>query len=651
MKKLTAESRFVAKRIRELLDEGYPVTESDGSFRPCRPEDFVILMRSPGSRSAAFAQALKERDIPCSFEEADDFFDTMEISVMLALLQIIDNPRQDVPLIAVLRSPLFGFTPDRLALLRGKTPEGDFYGAVLADEGEDTRAFLQVLEELRTAGRDVQVHRLLWHIYDRLNVLGVFGAMDNGAARKENLIALSRHAEKFEANGYRGLFAFVTQLQRLLEQDQAPVTGGAASVNGVRLMSIHKSKGLEFPIVVLADLDHGFSRQDFTTPVLVHPELGLGPRRIDLNRKIKYSTLARAALEEKLRRENLAEEQRILYVAMTRPKEKLILVDSVYQAPGYLQKLAAVAACPVPPETVASCNCFGDWLLLPLLCRPESAPLRNLADSQVGGLYTGDTAPWKVFIHEAEDYRARPVSMEGPGQFQDLEQQTFDKDVLEFVYPYERATVLPSKVTATQLKGRKLDEEIAEHAAHVPYIRPLSQPKFRQEHAGLTPAERGTAIHLALQYLDFSDTDAAGQVRAMEQSEKLTPAQAQAVDIACLERFLASRIAEEIRQSDRVLREYRFTMLMDAGDYDPEIRWEEQILLQGVVDCCFETDGVLTVLDFKTDQVQTEWEIRRRAETYRPQLEAYSRALEQILEKPVVRKVLYFLTPGAEFEL
>ncbi|CAN3994442.1 8-oxo-dGTP diphosphatase, partial [Dysosmobacter welbionis] len=156
-----------------------------------------------------------------------------------------------------------------------------------------------------------------------------------------NLIALSQHAEKFESNGYRGLFAFVTQLRRLLEQDQAPATRGPAEAAGVRLMSIHKSKGLEFPIVILADLDHAFSRQDFDTPVLVHPDMGLGPKRIDLERKIQYPTLARLAIQEKLRRENLAEEQRILYVAMTRPKEKLILVDALYNATGRLQKLAA----------------------------------------------------------------------------------------------------------------------------------------------------------------------------------------------------------------------------------------------------------------------------------------------------------------------
>ena len=402
VKKLTAEARFVAKRIRQLLDQGYPVTDGDGTLRPCRPEDIVILMRSPGSRKLAFAEALAERDIPCSFEESGDFFHTMEISVMLGLLEIIDNPRQDVPLISVLRSPLFGFTPDRLAELRGKTPNGDFYDAVKADEGADCADFLDQLGQLRLAARDMGVHRLIWHIYDRLNVLGGFGAMDHGAERRENLIALSQHAEKFESGGYRGLFAFVTQLRRLLEQDQAPATRGAATAGGVQLMSIHKSKGLEFPIVILADLDHAFSHQDFDTPVLVHPAMGLGPKRVDLERKIKYPTLARLAIEEKLRRENLAEEQRVLYVAMTRPKEKLILVDSMYFAPGRVGKLCSMAACPVLPETVAACRTFGEWLLLPLLCRLEAEPLRAFADAMVEQLYTGDTSPWQVFCHDSE---------------------------------------------------------------------------------------------------------------------------------------------------------------------------------------------------------------------------------------------------------
>ena len=263
-------------------------------------------------------------------------------------------------------------------------------------------------------------------------------------------------------------------------------------------MSIHKSKGLEFPIVILADLDHAFSRQDFDASVLVHPTLGLGPRRVDLNRKIRYPTLARAAIEETLRRENLAEEQRVLYVAMTRPKEKLILVHSLYFAETRLQRLAASAALPVPPEAVAACRTFGEWLLLPLLCRPESWPLHDLAGTEPPAPAEPLPSPWQIRLHDAADYREAPPRPGLPAEGETPE-TPFDPALLSFVYPYRRESFLPAKLTATQLKGRPLDQEIAENAAHTPYLRPLSQPRFRREQKGLTPAERGTATHLVLQ--------------------------------------------------------------------------------------------------------------------------------------------------------
>ena len=650
VKRAVAEAWFVARRIRQLLNQRYPVTGEDGALRPCRPEDFVILMRSPGSRTRLYAEALAQHRIPCSFDEADDFFETMEIAVMLALLELVDNPRQDVPLIAVLRSPLFGFSPDRLAEIRAADKKGDFYDALLADGGEDCKAFLRQLEELRLAARDMSAYRLVWHIYNRLNVLGVFGAMDDGAQRRENLVALSRHAEKLENSGYRGLFAFVTQLRRMLEEDQMPPTRSAAAAGGVRMMSIHKSKGLEFPIVFLTDLDHNFSRQDFDTTVLVHPQMGVGPRCVDLERKIKYPTLARLAIEEKLRRENLAEEQRILYVAMTRPKEKLILVDAMRYAQKRLQKLGAVASCPALPETVAEGKNFGDWLLLPLLCRPEAEVLRAYANVEIPGLYNGGGEAWKVFLHDAQTLR--PGRGGGEEEAAPVAEETsFDPAVMEYQYPYQRSALIPAKVTATQLKGRSLDEEIAENAHHTPYIRPLTQPRFRQESRGLTPAERGTATHLVLQYLDLADRDVVGQVKRLRERDLLTDQQAAAVNIFALERFLASPIAEEIRRSERVLREYRFTLLMDARAYDPAAPAEDTILLQGVVDCCFETAEGLTVVDFKTDHVRTAEDVAQRAEQYRSQLAAYSLALERVLERKVTRRVLYFLYRGESVEL
>ena len=400
----------------------------------------------------------------------------------------------------------------------------------------------------------------------------------------------------------------------------------------------------------LCDLEHAFSRQDFDTPVLVHPALGLGPLCIDLKRKIRYPTMARLALEEKLRRENLAEEQRILYVAMTRPKEKLILVDALYGAEKRLQKLTAAAACPVMPEVVAEGKCFGDWILLPLLCRPEAAPLRDMAGVMAGGLYTGDTAPWQVFIHDGDDFGWAPGAAVSDTE-KDAGETLFDPALLTFRYPYQRETTLPAKLTATQLKGRALDQEIAEDAYHTPYIRPLVQPKFRREKKGLTPAERGTATHLVLQYLDLQNLDVPGQVEKLRLEAKLTAEQAAAVDIFALRRFLGSPLAEEMRQAETAAREYRFTVLMPARDYDPAAAEEDSILLQGVVDCWFETPEGITVVDFKTDFVQTEEDVAQHAELYRGQLAAYSLALERVLEKAVTRKALYFLQAGKTVEI
>ena len=650
VKKLLAEARFTAKRIRQLLDTGYPVTGEDGALRPCRPDDIVILMRSPGSRSAIFAQAMAEQGVPCSFEESSSFFESVEVSVTLSLLEIIDNPRQDVPLISVLRSPVFDFEPDRLAEIRSHDRDGDFYDALLADGGADTQSFLSTLSALRETSGDMSVCRLLWHIYNTLDLLGIFGAMDNGSVRQENLIALTRHAERFENSGYRGLFAFVTQLRRLMEAGEAPEVKTGGGTGGVQMMSIHKSKGLEFPVVFLCDLDHVFSHQDFDTPVLVHPALGLGPQCIDLKRKIRYPTMARLALEEKLRRENLAEEERILYVAMTRPKEKLILVDAMYHAETRLKKLIAGAGCPAAPETVAEGKCFGDWILLPLLCRPEAAPLRELAGLDTNELYVGNTSCWQVFIHDSNDYASLP-QRELLEEREAEENTAFDPQVLLFRYPYQRETTLPAKLTATQLKGRALDEEIAENACHTPYIRPLIQPRFRREDKGLTPAERGTAAHLVLQYLDLWNPDVQEQLERLKTAAKLTPEQAAAVDISALKRFLESPLAEELRRAPVLEREYRFTVLMDARDYDPEAAGEDTILLQGVADCWFETPQGIAVVDFKTDHVRTQEDADRHAELYRGQLAAYSLALSRVLGKPVVRKMLYFLNAGITVEL
>ncbi|MGM9661571.1 MAG: helicase-exonuclease AddAB subunit AddA [Oscillospiraceae bacterium] len=649
LKKQDAEARFVAERVSELLRTGFPVQGEEGP-RPIRPEDIVILMRSPATRLKSFRAALEERNIPCSANSAGDFFETMEVAVTFQLLQLIDNPRQDVPLISVLSSPLLGFTPDRLAAIRAASPETDFYDALAACEGEDARSFLKRLGELRAAAKDLSVPRLLSRLYDEWNLPGVFGAMEGGAERRENLFALLEHARRFESAGYRGLFAFTAQLRRQLEQGEAPVSAGKSAGGGVRIMSIHKSKGLEFPVVILADLAHQFNRQDFSAPVLVHPELGLGPLCIDLKRRIKYPTLARMAVESRLSREMKAEEMRILYVAMTRAKEKLILVHSMTGAAKRLADLAAMASAPAEPEALEGCGSMGEWILLPLLTRPEAAPLRELAGclGTAGG--PGDEFPWRVACHDGMAYKKRGAAAEQAAPGGPAEPEV-SLELLDFVYPYGRETTLPTVISATQLKHRAPEEGEQPLA---PHIRGLKRPAFLEGTKALTGAEAGTATHLLMQYMDFGCEGTEEAVRAeiqrLLQARCVTPAQAAAIRVGEAAALLRSPLGKRLKTAE-LHREYRLSLLLDARELDSAAAEGEQILLHGVVDCWFEKpDGTVAVVDFKTDRVYGA-ALTARAEEYRPQVETYCRALERILEKEVSEKLLYFFSEGMSVSL
>jgi len=638
------EARFVARRIRRLLDQGFPVQGEDGQPRPVEPEDIVILMRSPRARLAAYTAALRRENIPCTSGESQAFFSTLEAAVMVSFLQIIDNPRQDVPLIAVLRSPLFGFSPDRLAQIRALLPEGDYYDALCLDEHEDTAAFRQTLDGLRLAARDMTADRLLWKLYTQCHAMAVFGAMEGGAARKENLIALYTYAGQQAAAGRGGLFDFVTQLHDLLEEGRQPPISTQATGSGVQIMSVHRSKGLEFPVVILADLHKRFNADDFHRPVLVHPQLGLGTERVDRQRRIRYDTVTKSAVAA-LTRESKAEEMRILYVALTRAKEKLICVDCMSHARKRAADLAVLAEMPAPPEAVAGAKCPGDWLLLPLLCAPEGEPIRRWAETEPQTL-TDAGGGWQVQVWEnpvAPALRERDSTPEEARESGPVE-------VRELDYPHPAACRIPTKVTATQLKGRELDEEIAQGTVRRVRQVQVETPRFLIGERPLSAAQRGTAMHLLMQYLDLSGPEPEKQVQALLARHLLTPEQAASLELEQVRRFLASPLAERIRRAGEVYREYRFSLLLPASLYDPEAEPEDELMLQGVVDCAFRTEQGLVIVDFKTDRILPQ-EAAQRAELYRPQLTAYSQALSRVLEAPVAERVLYFFGPGCQVTL
>ena len=646
------EARFVARRIRRLLDEQFPVMGENGTMRPVRPEDIAILMRSPRARQKSFTQALAKENILCSASEGENPFSTMEIAVIFSLLQIIDNPLQDVPLISVLRSPLFSFSPDRLAQIRMVRPEGAFAEALRADPSEDARRFIAALDELRLLSRELPVDRLVWEIYSRLHVPAVFGAMHGGRKRRENLDAFYAYAGQMAGMGKKSVFDFVTHLRRLLENDKPPLLHTSSSAGGVQLMSIHKSKGLEFPVVILADMNRRFNTADLNKPVLVHPQMGLGTERVDLQRRIRYDTLSKSALQLQLQRESKAEEMRVLYVAMTRAKEKLIVVDCMKRGEKRIRDLIALADLPVPPEAVRGVNCPGEWLLLTLLATEQGSAIHHWAASRPHVLHCA-IGNWQVSFWENPDVEAEETPL--PEKKAVSAAVLPDVALWESAYPYQSVTAAPTKVTATQLKGRELDDEIAEGTvAGRMNLVSLDVPRFLQEDVGLNAAERGTAMHLAMQYLPFTtsaDPEAvAGVMEELRQKRLLTPQQAEAVDCRKLADFLASPLAERIRAAQKVWREYRFHLLVSAAWVDPRLAPEEEVMLQGVVDCCFETEEGLVVVDFKTDRIRPGQEAER-AETYRAQLEAYAHALSQVLEKPVSHKILYFFATNNEISL
>ena len=647
-------ARAAARRVRELLDSGLPIGD-----RTVRAEDVVILLRSPGPVLRHYAAALDELGIPWNAEGGQEFFGATEIAATIALLQVLDNPRQDVALLAALRSPLFGFIPDRLALLRA-AGEGTVYdclaaGAVRGEE--DCVSFLALLGELRELAAEESSHRLLWHIYGKLDGPAVFAAMPDGPRRRANLMALYDEACRFESGGHRGLMAFLLHLSRMAENGlTVPVPG--SETGGVRILSIHKSKGLEFPVVLVCGLDRQFNEADTKATILFHPELGLGPKRTDRERGVRYTTIARDAVALRLRRQLRAEEMRLLYVAMTRAEHKLILFTAVNSRGTGLAALAGQATYPPSPRQMSSAQRMADWVLTTALCRTDSAPLWSGLDAPRPIPPAEEGFPWDIRLLSGEDYQ-KPQGLGAAEASPSAAFQLPDDltERLSWRYSYTACAAIPSKLTATQLKGREKDSEAAENAVELrpaPVQTTLRRPVFEGQRP-LTPAQRGTALHMVMQYLNFertgSLTEIEDEISHLVIGQYITPQQGAAVDPADILNFFRSDLGRRLRSSPRVEREFKFSLLVPAADYYKEAGPEEEVLLQGVVDCWFtEADGAVTVVDFKTDRV-TEATVERRAEDYRPQLDAYTRALSQAAGVRVRRRCLWFFSVGRAVEL
>lgn len=634
--KIEVEAAYAARMMRRLVETGAKISEGS-ALRPLGYGDIAVLLRSVNVSGPVWRRVLAREGVPVEAGQSGGFFEAPEVAVILSLLAVIDNPRQDVALISVLRSELFGFTNDELTEIRLMSGEGDFYAALSAraQVSEKARAFLDTLARLRDFARDSELATLIWEIYESLGCMALCSAMRDGEGRRARLLRLFELARSFETTGWRGLRRFLDWLRSMRERGEEPAFPDEDGGGAVRIMSIHRSKGLEFPVVFIGDTARQFNRSDLRGSVLVHPELGLGPKFTDAARGIEYPTLARRAVANRLERELLSEEMRLLYVAMTRARERLFITCAMADPQKTMDKLAPAAQEHIPAQALLPMRSMAEWLI----CAALGTGGRALTLS-IGGDEEG--APRRV-TPAAQPEPERTGEEASPVDFDAL---------LAWRYPHSGAETLPSKLTATELKS--LAEPDAESAELLPRAaRTFRRPDIALAARRLTAAERGTATHLALRYLELgalTTPEAAREaVDRLAAAGKLSAREAAAVDAAGLCRFALSPLGRRITAAPRVLREFPFALLCPAERFFPGAEGEE-LLLQGVVDCCLiEPDGAV-IVDYKTDRIAPE-AAPERAKRYAAQLETYAWAVSRITGLAVKAKIVYFLQPGEAVEL
>ena len=635
------EPAVVAKRIEELLDGSHFVRQGE-TLRSIRPEDITILLRSPGSVGIHFVKALEERGIRCVSGGGDDLLQTQEIQVLHSLLQTISNPRQDIPLIATLASPLFCFTADELAQMRGGSRHGSIYDALKKFESSKAKYFLKTLDELRKTARLQTLPQLLEQIFIKTHMESIYAAMPGGDLHRANLQTFYSLVVEYDAAGRRDLSQFLDFLAAM--EDKGLIAASDQSVSGaVTLMSIHKSKGLEFPVVFVCGLSREFNRESVRAQVLCDKELGLGLTAVDHHNRVRYPTVAKRAIAVKTTAESLSEEMRVLYVALTRARDRLIMTYASGNLESELQNLVLRMDMGRRELLTRDVVCPGQWVLLAALRRAEAGSFFALGGRPAQILVSDN--PWKIQVAEPSVSGGAECEVQVYKMPEELPQKL--KESLSFRYGHEAATIAPSKQTATQLKGREKDAEAAEKT-YEPKQHHLSWRKPAFAGQSTDAVAYGNAMHACMQFIRYEAcTDVVAVKQELEQLTKegvLTNELVQMVDVEQIATFFQTELGEKLRHGESILREFKFSILDDGEKYDPFLIGEK-ILLQGVVDCALvESDGI-TVLDFKTDHV-TEETLQERADLYRQQILAYAGALERIYQKPVKDYLLYFFRLG-----
>ena len=642
------EAAAVAQRIKQLLDGSHYVRNGD-DLRPIKADDIVILLRSPGSVGGYFVDALAALGIRCTSAGGQDLLQTPEISVLRSILQVISNPRQDIPLIAALASPVFGFTADDLAAFRAKNRKCSVYEALQQSETEKAQGFLNLLAQLRREARMKPLAQLIETVFAMTQMDGIYGAMPQGAARKQNLYTFYQLAADFEGRSRHDLEQFLEHLEAMEEKGLA-ASGQESTPGCVTMMSIHKSKGLEFPVVFVCGLSREFNKESARAQVLCDQQLGLGLSVVDSVNRLRYPTIAKRAIGSKIMADGLSEELRVLYVALTRARDRLIMTYASNSLQKDLMEIVGRMDLSHAELLARDVVCPGEWVLMTALKRLEAGALHRIA-GRPRETALGDPV-WDIRIVTAVAEEGSAIQEAPQSTSLDETQLAWIRNGLDFRYQYVAATTSPSKQTATQRKGRVKDDEVAENTfGGGKYAGRWEEPSFVTHKQDAV--DRGNAMHRVMQYIRFescgSETGVQEEVWRLIEDGCITDQQARLVNVRQISNFFASDAGKLLLNAKEVLREFKFSLLDEGGNYDPAIKGEK-ILLQGVVDCAVIEDDGITIVDFKTDYV-TEELLPAKVANYRPQVMAYADAMATIYGKSIKSAVLYFFGMNQSVEM
>jgi len=665
------EAGMIAGRIRELVDKEHGLTvwdKEEKGYRRAEYRDIVILLRSVSGWAESFCEILARQGIPAVAESRTGYFTALEVETILNLLAVIDNPIQDIPLAAVLKSPFGGISDQELAHITachkascGRERRKGLYWAVKAylepesgeEEGSDLsarlRSLLSLLSELRAMAVYLPMHELLYRIYDRTGYYHYVSALPGGEGRKANLDMLAEKAAAYERTSYRGVFHFIRYIEKLKKYNTDFGEAGAASGQGntVRIMSIHKSKGLEFPIVFAAAMGKQFNKQDTRGKLLIDADLGIGTDYLDRERRLKGPTLKKNVMKRRMELDALGEELRVLYVALTRAREKLILTASSRNLAERMEKWSqfSLEEGRVPCTVLTLAGSYLDWIFMSMR---ENSVRIDVKEETAAGQLEREMGEQLYRKDSLEELFGEPEDVRTGSPYQELLTRSF-----RFQYPYAADMILNTKMSVSELKKAGMEEE-DEEMVFLPTLPSFMNDREKTEGG----ADRGNAYHRFMELLPLEQLppspepeDIAGRkaglqdwirdcLKQMVESGKMTEEAAEFIRPSDIVRFLQSPLGQRMAaaaSAGSLKREKQFVMGIPAremGEWDSD----ELVLIQGIIDAFFEEEGELVLVDYKTDFVTEKETLEKR---YRTQLDYYERALSQMTGKRVKERCLY----------